>query len=148
MAKPTEPVLSATERMLVEKQKMQIKSMRMTQEQLELFRLQRYEQKMSRNFKMKDSRQLLSLIFDYSNPKMFQAFLIIYTCRDTFVIFDKDGDGTIDSKELSTVLKSMGYNPTKEEIQDMVDEVGIAFAINPKIWFVVSLTLTLGWLWW
>ena len=44
-------------------------------------------------------------------------------CRDTFVIFDKDGDGTIDSKELSTVLKSMGYNPTKEEIQDMVDEV-------------------------
>ena len=38
MAKPTEPVLSATERMLVEKQKMQIKSMRMTQEQLELFR--------------------------------------------------------------------------------------------------------------
>ena len=27
------------------------------------------------------------------------------------------------SEELSTVLKSMGYNPTKEEIQDMVDEV-------------------------
>ena len=45
--------------------------------------------------------------------------------RDTFVIFDKDGDGTIDSKELSTVLKSMGYNPTKEEIQEMVDEVGL-----------------------
>ena len=53
-------------------------------------------------------------------------FYYIYICRDTFVIFDKDGDGTIDSKELSTVLKSMGYNPTKEEIQDMVDEVGIA----------------------
>ena len=43
MAKPTEPVLSATERMLVEKQKMQIKSMRMTQEQLELFRWQHYD---------------------------------------------------------------------------------------------------------
>ena len=41
------------------------------------------------------------------------------------MIFDKDGDGTIDSKELSTVLKSMGYNPTKEEIQEMVDEVGL-----------------------
>ena len=26
-------------------------------------------------------------------------------------------------KELSTVLKSMGYNPTKEEIMDMVDQV-------------------------
>ena len=38
MAKPTEPVLSATERMLVEKQKMEIRRMRMTKEQLELFR--------------------------------------------------------------------------------------------------------------
>ena len=43
--------------------------------------------------------------------------------RDTFVIFDKDGDGTIDSKELSTVLKSMGYNPTIEEIKEMVEDV-------------------------
>jgi Ca2+-binding EF-hand superfamily protein len=29
------------------------------------------------------------------------------------VIFDKDGDGTIDTKELSTVLRAMGFNPTK-----------------------------------
>jgi calmodulin len=36
------------------------------------------------------------------------------TCfRDTFVIFDKDGDGTIDTRELSTVLRAMGFNPTK-----------------------------------
>ena len=33
--------------------------------------------------------------------------------RDTFVIFDKDGDGTIDTRELSTVLRAMGFNPTK-----------------------------------
>ena len=38
MAKSGEVVLSATERMLVEKQKMEIKRMRMTKEQLELFR--------------------------------------------------------------------------------------------------------------
>jgi hypothetical protein len=78
--KKTEPVLSATERMMVEMQKRKIQAMRMSAEQLELF-------------------------------------------RDTFVIFDKDGDGTIDSKELSTVLKSMGYNPTIEEIKEMVDQV-------------------------
>jgi hypothetical protein len=29
------------------------------------------------------------------------------------VIFDKDGDGTIDTRELSTVLRAMGFNPTK-----------------------------------
>lgn len=78
--KKTEPVLSATERMMLEMQKRKIQAMRMNKEQLELF-------------------------------------------RDTFVIFDKDGDGTIDSKELSTVLKSMGYNPSQEEIKDMVEEV-------------------------
>ena len=38
MAKSGEVVLSATERMLVEKQKLEIKRMRMTKEQLELFR--------------------------------------------------------------------------------------------------------------
>ena len=78
--KITEPVLSATERMMVEMQKRKIQAMRIKKENLELF-------------------------------------------RDTFVIFDKDGDGTIDSKELSTVLKSMGYNPTPDEIKDMVEEV-------------------------
>ena len=61
--------------------------------------------------------------------------------RDTFVIFDKDGDGTIDSKELSTVLKSMGYNPTKEEIQEMVDEVGLSIRmiINTDIYFWLNI---------
>ena len=54
------------------------------------------------------------------------------------MIFDKDGDGTIDSKELSTVLKSMGYNPTKEEIQDMVDEVAIALISRSKTIFCAS----------
>ena len=38
MAKPGEVVLSATERMLVEKQKAEIRRMRMSKEQLELFR--------------------------------------------------------------------------------------------------------------
>ena len=57
------------------------------------------------------------------------------------MIFDKDGDGTIDSKELSTVLKSMGYNPTKEEIQEMVDEVGLSIRmiINNDIYFWLNI---------
>ena len=40
MAKPGEVVLSATERMLVEKQKAEIRRMRMSKEQLELFRFE------------------------------------------------------------------------------------------------------------
>uniref|UniRef100_A0A8C6QKP7 EF-hand domain-containing protein n=1 Tax=Nannospalax galili TaxID=1026970 RepID=A0A8C6QKP7_NANGA len=40
-----------------------------------------------------------------------------------FSIFDKDGDGTITTKELGIVLKSLGQNPTEAELQDMIDEV-------------------------
>jgi hypothetical protein len=34
-----------------------------------------------------------------------------------------DGDGTITSKELGTVMRSLGQNPTEAELQDMVNEV-------------------------
>lgn len=37
-----------------------------------------------------------------------------------------DGDGTITSKELGTVMRSLGQNPTEAELQDMVNEVIVA----------------------
>lgn len=40
-------------------------------------------------------------------------------------MFDKDGDGTITTKELGTVMRSLGQNPTESELQDMVNEVDI-----------------------
>ena len=38
-------------------------------------------------------------------------------------IFDKDGDGTISTLELGTVMKNLGHDPTEEELQDMINEV-------------------------
>merc|ERR1711920_505886 len=43
--------------------------------------------------------------------------------KEAFSLFDKDGDGTITTKELGTVIRSLGQNPTEAELQDMINEV-------------------------
>lgn len=43
--------------------------------------------------------------------------------KEAFSLFDKDGDGTISSKELGTVMRSLGQNPTEALLQEMVNEV-------------------------
>merc|ERR1712000_241224 len=43
--------------------------------------------------------------------------------KEAFSLFDKDGDGQITTKELGTVMRSLGQNPTEAELKDMIDEV-------------------------
>jgi len=43
--------------------------------------------------------------------------------KEAFSLFDKDGDGTITSKELGTVMCSLGQKPTDAELVDMINEV-------------------------
>jgi calmodulin len=45
--------------------------------------------------------------------------------REAFNIFDKDGDGRITAKELGTVMRSLGQNPSEAELQDMVNQVDL-----------------------
>uniref|UniRef100_A0A2K5XK70 EF-hand domain-containing protein n=1 Tax=Mandrillus leucophaeus TaxID=9568 RepID=A0A2K5XK70_MANLE len=40
--------------------------------------------------------------------------------KEAFSLFDKDGDGTITTKELGAVMTSLGQNPTEAELQDMI----------------------------
>ncbi|WJX59207.1 calmodulin-like 3 [Trifolium repens] len=43
--------------------------------------------------------------------------------KEAFSLFDKDGDGCITTKELGTVMRSLGQNPTEAELQDMINEM-------------------------
>jgi calmodulin len=48
--------------------------------------------------------------------------------KEAFSLFDKDVDGTITSKELGTVMRSLGQNPTQAELEDMINEVSYTAA--------------------
>ena len=37
--------------------------------------------------------------------------------KEAFAVFDKQGEGCITTKELEVVLKSLGQNPTKHELE-------------------------------
>ena len=63
--------------------------------------------------------------------RILNSYVIVYVVtmvtefREAFSLFDKDGDGTITTKELGTVMRSLGQNPSEDELQDMVNEVDI-----------------------
>ncbi|KAL9641573.1 hypothetical protein ABK040_013493 [Willaertia magna] len=43
--------------------------------------------------------------------------------KNVFNLFDKDGDGKISVEELGAVMKNIGQNPTKEELQIMLGDL-------------------------
>jgi len=48
-------------------------------------------------------------------------------------LFDKDHSGYINSKELGMVMRSLGQNPTEQELMDMINEVdedGKSFTVS------------------
>ena len=55
--------------------------------------------------------------------------------REAFNIFDRDGSGTITSKELAIAMRSLGQNPSEDQLEKIMQEVdvdGNAFSfINP-----------------
>nr|XP_027798759.1 centrin-1 [Marmota flaviventris] len=43
--------------------------------------------------------------------------------REAFDLFDADGSGTIDVKELKVAMRALGFEPRKEELKKMISEV-------------------------
>jgi len=46
-----------------------------------------------------------------------------YGIKEAFDLFDTDGSGEIDSKELKVAMRALGFEPKKEEIQKMISDV-------------------------
>jgi calmodulin len=45
--------------------------------------------------------------------------------KEAFEMFDRDKDGLINSKELGNILRSLGHDPSEQELSDMISEVDI-----------------------
>ncbi|KAF5590502.1 Recoverin [Fusarium subglutinans] len=68
-------------------------------------------------------KEAFSLFVSY--PLCFAALLsrVLLEAVANLFIQDKDGDGQITTKELGTVMRSLGQNPSESELQDMINEV-------------------------
>ena len=54
---------------------------------------------------------------EHLTPEQIEEF------KEAFAIFDVDHDDQIDTEELGAVMKSMGYNPSIAELEEMIREV-------------------------
>merc|ERR1711962_887034 len=43
--------------------------------------------------------------------------------REAFDLFDTEGTGTIDAKELKVAMRALGFEPKKEEIKKMISDI-------------------------
>ena len=43
--------------------------------------------------------------------------------REAFDLFDTDGSGTIDAKELKVAMRALGFEPKKEEIRKLIADI-------------------------
>lgn len=64
----------------------------------------------------------LATNFDYILLLYFKVFLLI-DYREAFANYDKNGDGTIDENELMYVMRSLGENPSEDQMAYIMHEV-------------------------
>jgi len=43
--------------------------------------------------------------------------------KEAFALFDRDRDGEISTEELGKVMRTHGFNPSEEDLQDMIRNV-------------------------
>ena len=51
------------------------------------------------------------------------TIFVLLEYNDAFQAFDKDGNGYITTKELKSLMRCLGCNPTDSEVQQIINEV-------------------------
>lgn len=62
----------------------------------------------------------VNMVEKYASVNVVLFYIVI-----SFSLFDKDNDGSINAKELGTVMRALGQNPSVTELRAMVDEVDL-----------------------
>lgn len=74
---------------------------------------------------------VLELLFhskwvDHFSSLTFRIWILSISCPEfkaAFDMFDTDGGGDISTKELGTVMRMLGQNPSREELDAIIEEV-------------------------
>uniref|UniRef100_A0A2I2ZRK8 EF-hand domain-containing protein n=1 Tax=Gorilla gorilla gorilla TaxID=9595 RepID=A0A2I2ZRK8_GORGO len=53
--------------------------------------------------------------------------------EEAFSLSYKDGNGAITTKELGTIMRSLGQNPAESELQDMINECSRTTSCHDKL---------------
>ena len=60
--------------------------------------------------------------------------------REAFSLFDKNGDGTVSTSELGTIMRSLGQTPTEAELRDIIANVDKNGKMNSyQVFYVIPL---------
>ena len=65
------------------------------------------------------------MVVNQSHAVASRSTCLFVELREAFELFDIDGDGKITTDELGTVMKSLGMNPSQDELREMIKEVDI-----------------------
>merc|ERR1712232_100087 len=109
---------------------------------IELRELQQVMQKLGENPTEDELKEMISSVDDNGDNEIdFEEFLLLMKSkisysskndddpdkelRDAFKVFDEDGSGAIDAKELQEIMKKLGQNLSDEELNAMMTEVDL-----------------------
>lgn len=102
---------------------------------IELHELQQVMRKLGQNPSEAELIEMINSVDDNGDNEIdFEEFLILMKSRigerdpekelrDAFAVFDTDGSGSIDRKELKRLMKKLGQALTEAELDAMMDEV-------------------------